>query len=517
MPAPTPIATYRLQLNASFGFDQAAGDRSLSQGARHQPPLCLAVPEGARRQHPWLRCGRSQCAQSRARRRAGFRRLSAALARADMGLILDFVPNHMGVNYADNAWWLDVLEWGPQSPYAASFDIDWKAACLRRTGRLLLPILGQSYGEALERGEIKLRYDAAEGSFSAWYYEHRLPIRPATIGDILRSVRLPPHKPARPRSDSRLLELATAFQQPELTRETGTTIEERAGGDRGASDVIEHGLAAFRPSAPGDARGRQSASVCSSASIFGWRIGGWPRPSSIIGASSTSARSRACGSRMPRPSRRSTRLVGRLIASGELQGLRLDHIDGLLDPAQYCQRLQDLIRARQARRAARSMSSWKRSSARASRCRNFPALRERPATNGSMSSRACSWTAAGLRRSIGFGAMSADDDRAFEQILHEAKRHVLENILAAEFTALARLLARIAAGDYRTRDHSHARLRAALELFILHFPVYRTYITAAGASPDGSCDHRAGARRSARPMDRRGRRDLRFPARCPHA
>src|ERR1700681_826321 len=100
-----------------------------------------------------------------------FRRLAAALAQADMGLILDFVPNHMGVNYADNAWWLDVLEWGPKSPHAASFDIDWKAHAFRRTGRLLLPILGQSYGEALAQGEIELRYDAGTGSFFARYCE----------------------------------------------------------------------------------------------------------------------------------------------------------------------------------------------------------------------------------------------------------------------------------------------------------------------------------------------------------
>ena len=110
------------------------------------------------------------------------------------------------------------------------------------------------------------------------------------------------------------------------------------------------------------------------------------------------------------------------------------------------------------------------------------------------------------------------DDRAFGEILQEAKHQVLENILAAEFKALARLLARIAAGDFRTRDHSYARLRAALELFILHFPVYRTYITAAGASPraiaPSSKRRSAAARAQWRGTDGG---DLRFPARCPHA
>src|SRR5262249_12298429 len=97
---------------------------------------------------------------------AGFDQLVAALRDADMGLIADFVPNHMGVPHADNPWWLDVLEWGRASPYARAFDIDWPA----QRGRVLLPILGRPYGEALAAGEIALRYEPRAG-FSAWYFE----------------------------------------------------------------------------------------------------------------------------------------------------------------------------------------------------------------------------------------------------------------------------------------------------------------------------------------------------------
>src|SRR5690606_16344708 len=107
---------------------------------------------------------------------------------ADLGLILDFVPNHMGVSYADNAWWLDVLEWGQKSPYANSFDIAWETLPYRSTGGLLLPILGKSYGDALEEGDLVLKYDPDEGSFSVWYYEHRLPIRPNRYGEILKNI-----------------------------------------------------------------------------------------------------------------------------------------------------------------------------------------------------------------------------------------------------------------------------------------------------------------------------------------
>ena len=94
----------------------------------------------------------------------------------------------MGVHYSDNAWWLDVLEWGPKSRYAKSFDIDWDMLPHRRKPGLLLPILGASYGEALNNGEIELRYDAQAGEFSAWYYEHRLPIAPARYSELLRTI-----------------------------------------------------------------------------------------------------------------------------------------------------------------------------------------------------------------------------------------------------------------------------------------------------------------------------------------
>ena len=94
----------------------------------------------------------------------------------------------MGVGHADNAWWLDVLEWGERSPHAASFDIDWYALPHRRNPGVLLPILGRPYGEALQAGEITLKYDPAKGSFAAWYFDQKLPINPQRYDEILRTV-----------------------------------------------------------------------------------------------------------------------------------------------------------------------------------------------------------------------------------------------------------------------------------------------------------------------------------------
>src|SRR4029078_1214207 len=124
MPAAVPLATYRVQLSKQFGFDEAAQLvpylKSLGISHLYASPFLKARPGSSHgydiTDHNALNpeFGGDE----------GFARLSAALARADMGLILDFVPNHMGVAHADNAWWLDVLEWGPKSPYARIFDID---------------------------------------------------------------------------------------------------------------------------------------------------------------------------------------------------------------------------------------------------------------------------------------------------------------------------------------------------------------------------------------------------------
>ena len=114
-----------------------------------------------------------------------FRALCDALHRHGMGLVLDFVPNHMRVGGRDNAWWLDVLEWGRESPFAEYFDINWDAVRSDLKGRVLLPVLGEQYGAILEKGEITLRFDPAEGSFSAWYYEPRFPISPRSYPLIL--------------------------------------------------------------------------------------------------------------------------------------------------------------------------------------------------------------------------------------------------------------------------------------------------------------------------------------------
>src|SRR6195952_5694653 len=171
MPPAIPIATSRLQLTADFNFDAAAAvvPYLAALGITHlyASPFMKAA-EGST--HGYDITDHTQL-NPELGGEAGFERLSAALRKYDLGLILDFVPNHVGVHFADNPWWLDVLEWGEASPHAVSFDIDWELLPYRARGGVLLPIIGSSYGQGLGKGEVGLRHGAKDNAAGKHLFE----------------------------------------------------------------------------------------------------------------------------------------------------------------------------------------------------------------------------------------------------------------------------------------------------------------------------------------------------------
>jgi (1->4)-alpha-D-glucan 1-alpha-D-glucosylmutase len=483
MPPVIPVATYRLQLTPSFGFDDAAA----------AVPYLKALGISHLYASPFLkaRAGSSHgydvvdhhALNPELGGEEAFNRLCRALEAADIGLILDFVPNHMGVHYADNPWWLDVLEWGPRSPYAASFDIDWQSLPSHPGGGVLIPILGSSYGEALEGGDIELRYDASEGSFSAWYYEHRLPIAPGRYGEILQKVVSEGQATDTP-AGRKLLELAARYRGAHNPpRDQAPALKAELAAIPDAEALIGRGLRAYHPKsgAPGATLALHYLLERQHYRLAHWRLAG-----SEINYRRFFDINALAGLRMEDAEtfQRVHARVRQLIAQGRLAGLRLDHIDGLRDPHQYFRRLQRLI----------DVSEPAGSHGFYVVAEKILADRERlPRFAGVHGTTGYEWlnvisrvllSGRGLRKLEHTWREVSGDQRAFADILIEAKRRVIANILASEFTVLTRLLARIAAGHYRTRDYTAERLRAAFELFIVHFPIYRTYLTGSGPSRD---------------------------------
>lgn len=478
MPSAIPLATYRLQLTVNFDFDKAAKVvpylKSLGITHLYVSPV-LKARKGS--MHGYDTVDHSQF-NPELGGEAGFARLSEALKKHDIGLIIDFVPNHVGVHFADNRWWLDVLEWGQASPHAVSFDIDWDQLPYRSRGGVLLPILGASYGEALERGEIELRYDPDEGSFSAWYFEHRLPIAPERYGEILRMV-VKEADAADTVAGKRLLSLAAHHKGPRRpNRKEAPAFKAELKEIAGSADIITHGLAAYRAAKD---RPAQTLALHHLLERQHYKLGHWRLASSDINYRRFFDVNGLAGLRVEDASTFAAthRLVKQQIDEGKLQGIRLDHIDGLRDPAQYCQRLRRLVRDAQGN------------------TKPFYTVIEKilceheklPRFAGIQGTTGYEWMNAITQVLVDAKGLEALDE-TWRQIsnrpprlapyVKDAKRRVLETLLTSEFTVLTRLLARIANGHYSTRDFSADSLRQAFELYVLHFPVYRTYLTHGG-------------------------------------
>jgi (1->4)-alpha-D-glucan 1-alpha-D-glucosylmutase len=403
---------------------------------------------------------------------ADFRALVDALHAHDMGLILDVVPNHMGVG-SDNVWWLDVLEWGQDSPYAAYFDINWDAVRADLKGRVLLPVLGDHYGVILEKGEIALRFDIKEGSFSAWYYEHRFPISPRCYAIILET------------GGETLAGLAHEFAAIDECR-TGNARERAAelkqwlaerAGEPAFSKAIDTALNRYtgEPDNPAS-----FARLHDLLEIQAYRIAYWRVAAEEINYRRFFNINELAGLRMELPAlfEETHRLVFSLIASGDVQGLRIDHIDGLFDPRIYCERLQQhstaplyvLVEKILARYEI--LPPWPIAGSTGYDFINqVLAIFVDPAGEVPMTR---------LYRRFTRNAENFDD------VLYASKKRITRVNLASEMNVLAHEFHSLSMRSWRTRDFTLNGMLSALEEVMAAFPVYRTYVTPEGASADDS-------------------------------
>jgi (1->4)-alpha-D-glucan 1-alpha-D-glucosylmutase len=379
----------------------------------------------------------------------------------------------MGVHYSDNAWWLDVLEWGPKSRHAKAFDIDWDMLPHRSKPGVLVPILGVPYGEALNKGEIELHYAAEAGTFSATYYDHRLPITPTRYSDLLRAI-VAAADAANDAAGAALLALAGEYGGPgNPDQRRAPQLKQKLAQISGGDAIIARGLKAFRA----QNGAAQALALHHLLERQHYRLSHWRLASSDINYRRFFDINSLAGLRVEdrETFERVHALVRRLIADDKIQGLRIDHVDGLHDPAQYLRRVRRLIRDAQGVSPRPFLLLIEKILGESETLQGFEAC---DGTTGyewlNQFSRLLLFPE-GHTELKEIWRQASNLTPSFEPVLIESKQRVLDTLLVSEFTVLSRLLGRIAAGHYSTRDYSEDSLRQALALFVLHFPVYRTY------------------------------------------
>ena len=412
------------------------------------------------------------------------RRMIETAHRHGLLHVLDFVPNHMGVAFV-NPWWNDVLEWGERSPYAKFFDIDWHPQRSDLDGKVLLPFLGDHYGRVLERGEITLAFDAQAGAFHFAYYDRRFPLRPSSYAPLLV---MAADLCVEPECE-RLSSLAQAFAMVLPALDTSTDVNAL----RERTAELKAQLALLVREAPATLRAINLA-------MEGWKV----QPgdsSSVERVEALLARQHyrlafwrvslyeinyrrffdindLAGLRVEDATvlGETHRLLFELIDEGCVQGVRIDHIDGLFNPGAYCRYVRDrtnlagkpiyFVVEKILARFERLREDW-----------------QVDGTTGYDFMNVVNGLFVNGRAELAFDRIYADyasSEETYEAIVYASKQHIMRSKLASELTVLADRLFRITRMDRRSNDFTYDGLRDAIAALVASFPVYRTYVTGEG-------------------------------------
>jgi len=492
-PKPVPRATYRLQFTKDFGFAQAAGLASYlaELGISHvyASPYLRARPGST---HGYDIVSHTELNPELGTAES-FDRMAATFWENGLGQILDFVPNHMGVGGADNPWWLDVLEWGPESEYAGWFDIDWESDRRYLQNKLLVPFLGDQYGAVLESGKLVLRFEPETGSFSVWAYDsHKLPICPAHYERILGVAH-----PDLERLGDAFGHLAA--WRPHIAKRARELKQELAGlaqHDPEIAAAAQRAVKRFNGQV-GDLNSWSGLDALIQEQF--WRAAHFRVAADDINYRRFFNINDLAGIRMELPElfEYAHSLIFKLLDEGVLDGIRLDHIDGLIDPKAYCLRLREKAPRPFYLVVEKILAPHE-------------SLREDWNVDGTTGYEFANLITgllidpAGEEPLTHFYSDFTGADKPFPDIVRECKLRIMENEMTSELNVLAREAGRIARSNPRTADFTRNVLQRALKQIIACFPVYRTYVD--GSAPTDA-DRRdigwavAHARRLETPLD----------------
>ena len=512
-PLRVPRATYRLQLGPDLTFDGAAEvlDYLVALGISDAYTSPFFETSGAGSH------GYDVADHGRLRAELGgdnaFSRFADALKRQGLGLLVDVVPNHMGIARARNAWWQDVLEYGPASPYATAFDIDWNPVKRELTDKVLLPILGDQYGNVLDAAQLRIERDG--GRFRVRYYDTVLPVAPRSYTRLLTH-RLDELDAALGAEHGAVLELkslATWFATLRTQPDAGRRVSADDGYKRldallrdsvDVRDFVDRNVSIFNGT-PDDPRSFDRLDALLGEQVY--RLAFWRVAGEEINYRRFFDINELAAIRMEVPEvfASTHRLLLRLIRDEIVTGLRVDHPDGLYRPAEYFRRLQRgaFLEVCHGLFRGASAGEWRDQAVLARYdslqaagsvvAQPFFIVAEKILAPGERLPE--TWAVAGTTgyeflnllngifvdrtnaRAIDDLYMRVTRTRPnFAEIVYESKRLIMDGSMASELNVLAHRLNRISEKHRSSRDFTLGSLRRALREIIAAFPVYRTYL-----------------------------------------
>ena len=479
-------ATYRVQLHAGFPFSAAAElvPYLVRLGVTHLycSPILQAAPGST---HGYDVVDHSRVSDDLGGRE-GLTALREALDAAGLGLVVDVVPNHMATAGRANLWWWDVLENGPASLRARWFDIDWDPPEAKLRQRVLVPVLGDHYGRVLEAGEIRLRREG--GSFVVAYHDHELPVSPRTVDELLadaaarsgrselsglaRGFARLPHAAATDRAS-----VARRHEDKEVLR---ARLEAACRDDPEVAAAVDAAVERFNtdPDRLDTLLQRQNYRLAR------WRVAGheldYRRFFDVAELIAVRVEDRAVFEE-------SHAVLVELVRRGVVDGLRIDHPDGLRDPTGYLDRL-----------ARATGGAWTVVEKILATDERLPERWPVAGTTGYDFLNVLGGLfvdPAGEQPLTGLYRTFTGDRAEFEEAALDARREILDTSLAADLERLTALFVEVCEGRRRYRDFTRIELRAALREALVGLDVYRCYVSPDGAAgPDDVARVRAALR-----------------------
>ncbi|GGL13306.1 malto-oligosyltrehalose synthase [Deinococcus radiotolerans] len=508
-----PGATYRLQLHRDFDF--AAARRALPYLARlgvtdvYLSPIWTSTPGST---HGYDVTDHAQV-NPELGGLSGLKRLSTRARELGLGLIVDFVPNHMGIQGGHNPYWEDVLQHGQASRYAHFFDISWHPLKRALDGKVLLPVLGDQYGRVLERGELRL--ERVGGAFTLRYWERQLPLSPRSVAQLLvwtaaslpagtdtvtqgelasirRSVDTLPRSTSADLTDTDRVIRAQEVQV--MTRRLSALLED-SGPVRAALDATL------------DAVNADPVRLDAVIGEQNYRLAFWKVAAEEINYRRFFDINDLAALRMedPRVFQWAHATLFDLLRQGLVQGVRLDHTDGLFDPAGYFQALQEGAAQALGRDLGGGLPLYVVAEKILEPGETLPEAWAIHGTtgydflaqlNGVFVDRTNEEELSAVYRRF------TGDRRSYGEHLYRGKQLIQRVSLPGEVNVLAEHLERLAESDLNARDFTLSTMRAAIREVIATFPVYRTYVREDGAREPGDDAKIARAVRDAKAHNR---------------